>query len=154
MTLRAICDGWLSDLTTQVPELADATQHRYASWSFETLGEAGQGRHVAVWVEPSPDTVLPATTGGLPADFDTHNMRILVWEAAHAEATRLYDDDEANGAWLDLYEAVKARLRVQANTSIGATSGYTRFTEGGVRVLGTARVMEFAFTVREPVSYT
>lgn len=154
MSLRGVCDAWLADITGNVTELATATQHRYAAWSFEMLGDASSGRHIAIFPEPTRSEVVPFTVGSLPSDLETNAFRGVIWEGALAEATRLVDDEAANGAWLDLYEAVKARLRVLAKTSQGTTGGYTRYHDWNAGVTGTVRFMQFGFTVQESASFT
>lgn len=154
MSLRSVCDAWLIDITTHVSDLSDATLHRYASWSFEALGDAANGRHLAVFPIPSQDVVAHFATGSLPTDLETHWFQGLAWETALTEATRVFDDEDANGAWLDLFERVKGRLHVQANTSLGTTAGFTEYKGWDAGVRGTVRFMRFDFTVRETASFT
>ena len=154
MSLRNICDAWLLDIQTHVSDLADATPHRYAIWGQENFGDAGSGRHLAVFPIPAGELVRPFTVGSLPSDLETHAFRVLIWEAAMAETTRLFDDDDANGAWLDLFETVKARLRVQSDTSLGTVGGYTRYTGWTAGIMGTARFMQIDFSVQESAQFT
>jgi hypothetical protein len=154
MSLRNTCDAWITDLTTHVSELADATPHRYAPWSLEMLGEAAAGRHLAVFPVPRQSTTKPWTVGSLPSNLEENYFRGVVWEAAMAEVTRLVDDDDANGAWLDLYETVKARLMIQSSTSLGTVGGYTVYRDWDAYISGTVRVMEFGFTVEEARQFT
>ena len=154
MSLRTICDAWLADIQDNVPALVDATQHRYAAWSLEMLGDVGGGRHIAIFPLPKNSTTRPYTVGSLPANLEENFFRGVVWESAMAEATRLVDDEDANGAWLDLYETVKARLMVQSSTSLGTTGGYTVYQDWDAYIVGTVRVMEFGFSVRATPSFT
>jgi hypothetical protein len=154
MSLRTIVDAWLTDIQGHVTELADATPHRYAIWSLEMLGDAAAGRHIAIFPVPRNSTSVPWTVGSLPANLEENYFRGIIWEAAMSDVTRLVDDDDANGAWLDLYETVKARLMVQSSTSLGTTGGYTVYREWDAYIVGTVRVMEFGFTVEESRTFT
>lgn len=145
----------MADLTTHIAELAvaPANQHLYAAWSFEALESTG-GLHIAVYPIPTGEIARPFTTGNPPADLETHLFQGLIWQSAGAEATRLYDDTEANGDWLDLFERVKARLRVQANTSLGTSGGYVRYEGWEAGIAGTVRFMRVNFAVQEAASFT
>jgi hypothetical protein len=154
VSLRNICDAWLTDITTHVSELADATTHRYAAWSLELMGDASSGRHLAVFPVPRQSTTHPFTVGSLPSNLEENFFRGVVWETAMAEVTRLVDDEDANGAWLDLYETIKARLMIQSSTSLGTTGGYTVYRDWDAYIAGTVRVMEFGFTVQEARQFT
>jgi len=154
MSFVSVCDGWMADITSTVTELTNATPHLYAPWSPEYLGDAGKGRHIAVWPEPNPEEVIPAVVGSPPSDFLIDTYNVIVWESAAADVTRIADDKAANAAWLDLFEAVRARFYVQANTSVGVTGGYTRYVGGNFGIRGTVRFFSLVFTVRVPRDFT
>jgi hypothetical protein len=129
-------------------------RHVYAEWSAELLQAFTDERHVAVYPNGDPEVVHGATVGSLPSDDVLSSYTIVVWEEAASEATRLYDDDVANAAWLALYEAIRARLYVQANVSLGQTNSYTRYQGGAFGMKGAVRWMELRFTVGSYLSFT
>jgi hypothetical protein len=154
-----ITDAWMTELTTNVVGLQVATvpvenTHKYASWSVEKLATMANGRHVAVYPNADAETAAPLTVGGNPGDYDTQRYTVLVWEDASIDAARLQDDDTKNAAWLALYEAIKARFRVQANTALGEAGAYTRYVAGSFDLSGMARVITISFTVQLGRSYT
>lgn len=148
MTLRSICDAWISDITSNVPGMADVLTHRYAPWSLENLyAEAGE-RHLAVWPEIEAETHQPFdTSGGQLAEQD---FICGVWEHV-PDLDRAQDDVDADGAWLDLYELIRARFFVTANVRLGDSSIMrTRAVGGSFPVIGSRRVMELRFRVQKP----
>jgi hypothetical protein len=159
MTMATICDAWMTELTTNVTGLQVATiptenQHKYASWSVEKLATQQGGRHVAVYPNADAESAEAFTVGSLPGDYDTQRYTVLVWEDASADAVQLVDNDAANAAWLALYEAVKARFRVQANTALGEAGAYTRYVGGSFDLSGMARVITISFTVQIGRTFT
>ena len=118
------------------------------------LGEAATGRHGAIFPVPKNSLTKPWTVGSLPANLEDNAFQVVIWETAMAEATRLFDDEDANGAWLDLIETVQARLMVQASTSLGTTGGYTVYRSFDAYIQGTVRVLEISFTVEQSLSFT
>lgn len=144
----------MQDLQDHVTELEEAIPHLYGSWSRELL-YCGQGeRHIAIYPTGDPEVSKPFITGTPPADEITSRFTILVWEDAAAESSRAFDDDDSNKAWLALYESIKARLYVQANTGLGVPQGYTRYAGGLFDLQATARMMQLSFTVLAPQSFT
>ena len=71
-----------------------------------------------------------------------------------AEVTRLQDDDDANGAWLDLYETVKARFLVMSNMALGTSGGRVIYSDWDAYISGTVRVMEFGFVMEQSIQFT
>ncbi len=153
MSLREVCEAWADDLTSHVSGLAEVKVHLYAPWSRELLAAAQGERHLAVYPSGEPEVATGLTTE--PADLLLQVFTILVWEDAADEASRLYDDDDGNGAWLDLFEQVRGRLYVMTNTSLGVTSGATRYTGAAdpFGIVGTVRFMTLNFNVTSPESY-
>jgi hypothetical protein len=152
LTFASVCDAFLLDLTTSVSGLSDATQHRYASWSSAAVADTTPGRHIAVWPEGDPETRQGATSDGM--DLVTTSYQVMVWEGATSEATRVYDDDDANAAWLALYEAVKARMYVRTNQGLGDTGSTLNYEGGKLDRVGDKRVFAVRFTKRRYESYT
>lgn len=147
MSFQSICEAWMTDLTSHVSELATATQHLYAPWSLAQL-QATQGeRHIAVYPTAEPEVAKPFVTGSPPADEASQTYVVLIWEDAASEATRLYDDDDANTRWLSLAESVRARFYVQANTALGESGAYTRYAGLRFDLSGTVRLIEITFRV-------
>lgn len=155
MTFKSICDAWMTELTTNVAGLTTAKQHLYAPWSPEALyAEAGE-RHVAVWPQGDPEVVQGLVAGTLPAELATQSFAILCWEDAGADLVRRQDDDTANAAWLALYEAIRARLYVQANARLGDAQIMDTHYRGGVLDSSdTKRVLSLRFEVRVPIAFT
>lgn len=154
MTFESVCRAWAKELSDHVTGLEDAVQHLFGSWSRELLVVAAAERHLAVYPNGEPEVAVPFITGTPAADQITQRYTILVWEDAAAETARAYDDDEANLAWLQLYEAIKARLYVQASSALGLSDGYTRYAGGSFDMRATVRVIQINFSVRVPQSFT
>jgi hypothetical protein len=152
MSLRSVCEAWAADLRSNVAELSSAEVHLYSPQSVEKLKAELGTIHLAVWPEPSPQKIVSLDTG--PTDEVTTAYTILVWEPAELDVSRFVDDQDADGAWLDLTERVLGRLRVKANVAAGETSGYTRPAGIGWQLSGSMRVIAVSFTVRAAVSYT
>lgn len=153
--MQTICDAWMTELTTHVAGLADAKQHLYAPWSPEALyAETGE-RHIAVWPQGDPELVQGLVAGSPPADLATQSFAILAWEDASVDSSRRQDDDTANAAWIALYEAIRARLYVQANARLGDAQIMDTHYRGGVLdAQDTKRVLSLRFEVRIPISFT
>jgi hypothetical protein len=153
MVMKAVCDAWITELTTHVApvvvagttfDLSDAKVHRYASWSSAAFADSEPGLHLAVWPDGDPDARRAATTDG--ADWVQTKYRLQVWVGAVAEETRVFDDDDANAAWLALYEAVKARFYVRANIALGDTGSDLHYQGGRLLQSGDQRVFEITFS--------
>jgi hypothetical protein len=148
MSIRSICDAWIADITANVPGMSDVVTHRYAPWSLENLyADAGE-RHLAIWPEIELETMQPFdTSGGQLAEQD---FICGVWEHV-PEVARASDDEAADGAWLDLYELIRARFFVTANIRLGDDFIMrTRFVGGSFPIAGQRRVMEQRFRVQRP----
>ncbi len=148
MTWRTICDAWIADITTNVPTMADVVVHRYAPWSLENLyAEVGE-RHLAVWPEIEAETMEPFDTSG--GQMVVQDFIAAVWEHV-PDLERAQDDEEADGRWLDLHEAIRARFFVAANVRLGdPLIMRTRPVGGSFPVIGQRRVMEVRFRVQKP----
>jgi hypothetical protein len=151
MSFVGVCDAWITELTGVGKPLENAIIHKYAPWSTEQLVNDGK-RHAAIWPaasQPAPD---PLTTQ--PSDIQTTTYVLVVWEDASLEGELRFDDDTANAAWLNLTAAIEARFRVQANTSLGETGGYTRLGSLAWSLQGQVRVLMLQFTVRVDAVFT
>lgn len=146
MVYQSVCDQWMTELTTHISDLGDATQHLYASWSSAAVADSAPGLHIAVWPEGDPDVATQYATDG--TDEVVTSYQVQVWQGATAEATRVYDDDDANRAWLALYEAVKARFYLRANLGLGDTGSKVHYEGGKFDTLGDKRVFAIRFTKR------
>ena len=148
MSLRSVCDAWVDDITSNVPGMADVIVHRYAPWSLENLYAESGERHLAVWPEIEAETHQPFdTSGGQMAEQD---FICGVWEHV-PDLDRAQDDEEADGAWLDLFELIRARFFVTANVRLGDSNIMrTRAVGGSFPVIGSRRVMELRFRVQRP----
>lgn len=140
MVMREVCDAWIEQLQHEVTELSGATVHRYARWSRAAIADSQPGLHLAVWPEGDPDARKSLTSDG--ADEVTTSYMISVWSGATAETERLYDDDDANAAWLELYEKVKARVYIRGNLAIGDPGSITRYQGGRLARAGKKRLFE------------
>lgn len=161
MSFVSVTDAWMTELTTNVTGLQVATvplenRHPYASWSLELLATQAKGRHVAVF--PNADAEGAEGWVTAPTDLDTARYTVLVWEDASGDAARLQDDDTANAAWLALYEAIKARFRVQANTSgataLGGAGIAVRYRGGTFDMRSSVRVIAIYFETMVAGVYT
>lgn len=137
--------------------LATANQHLYASWSMQDLYANVGERHLAIWPNgENPEANQPYTIGNPASDLPVASYMIAAWEDASNSTVRAQDDTPANLAWLQLYEATRSRLRVQANTNLGevSTSGYTRYEGGQLGLANSLRFFHISFTVRSVASFT
>lgn len=148
-----VCDAWVDDLTAHVSALSGSIVHRYAPWSMENLVTEQGERHLAVWPEVDAESTEPLTTDG--SRLSTQTYSIIVWEDAAAESARRFDDDDANRAWLDLAEAIRARLMRQGGIQLGATEIMaTDYLGLAFPAAGALRVMNFGVRVRVPLTRT
>ena len=153
--MRTVVDARIADLLTHLDEFPDSTiVHRYASWSLEQLRAAQGERHLACWPLPAPIDVKPFTIGTPAGDYVTTRYAILVWEDASTEVTSLTDNEAADGAWLDLAEAIEARLRVQANVAMGEAGSLTRVDGRTWGLQAQTRWLQIVFAVGVPVALT
>lgn len=151
MTWRAVVDAWVADITGNVDGMADVVVHPYAPWSLELLYVERNERHLAVWPEPDAEATTPFTTDG--GQMTEQDYVVVVWEDAGPESSRLIDDDAANGDWLDLAEAIRARFFVAANVRIGdPLIMRTRYMSGTFPAVANLRVMELRFRVQRPLT--
>lgn len=118
-TFSTTCDALIEDLTDNVATLQVNTEnvHRYVSWFPEELLDNGY-RHLAVF--PAADGFDTVNTQGAPlgGHFREQVFVILVWESAGTESIRAVSDEQGAKDFLDLYEAILARLYVTANQSM------------------------------------
>jgi hypothetical protein len=112
-------DAVVADLTSGVAGLADPALivHRYSPYDPGQL-EAGAGeRHLSVFpVNDVPAEASPFTTapGG---DLITETYRVVYWENAGDESSRV-SDEAAAGALLELAQATRDRFYVVANLTL------------------------------------
>ena len=108
----------MADLTTNVPELRDVREHRYAPWDPEELiAEAGE-RHLSVFpVASQAQEATPLVTGP-GGDLITETYRITYWEDAGDESSR-GADEEAAADLLGLAEAIRNRFYDVDNLRLG-----------------------------------
>ena len=142
MVFQSVVDAWLLELQ-DVAGLEDATQHRYSSWSSAAIADSTPGRHIAVWPEADPEVRRGFTTDA--SDEVLTSYIIQVWEGATAEATRVFEDDDANAEWLALYEAVEDRLYLKSNLAIGDAGSITNYMGGKFDQVGDKRVFALRF---------
>jgi hypothetical protein len=154
MSWRSIVDAWVTELVSNVPELAPPTiVHRYAPWSVENLALQANERHLAIWPTSEPEVVV-GYVASPPSDLATQTFAVLVWEDASAESTRAQDDDAANLAWLELHEAIRYRLYLLANLHLGdAEIMDTHYAGAGFDMGAGVRSMVLTFRVRVPIAY-
>lgn len=153
MVMREVCDAWIEELT-HITELANAKTHRYSSWSSAAVSDSKPGLHLAVWPEGDPETARGVVAASPPVHEITTSYQVQVWEGATLETTRVFDDDDANGAWVDLYEAVTARLYVLTNQGIGDPGSDLKYEGGALTQVGDKRVFAVRFSKRRNQSFT
>jgi hypothetical protein len=152
MTLQSVCDAWMDKLTTSISGLTDATQHLYVSGAG-ALADSTPGRHIAVFPVGDLAAPDPFVAGSPPAKLATITYQVMVWEGAHSEATRVYDDDDANAAWLALYEQVRAKFYELASQGLGEP-GPVDYAGGAFDSAADKRVFVVSFTKRTVESFT
>lgn len=152
MTWGAVVDAWVEELTDSIPALDGVIVHLYASWSLEELFASTGERHLAVWPASEAEVATGMTTQ--PADVAVQAYAVLVWEAASAEGSRLKDNQEADLAWLELHEAIRARFYRTANLRLGDPNIVDTRYQGVVfdKVAG-YRAMALRFNVRLGLPY-
>ena len=154
-TFSATCDALIEDLLDHVPTLqVDSNNiHRYSTWFPEELTADG-ARHLAVF--PASENFDSANTIGAPlgGHFRVQTFVILVWEPSNFEAERGVTDEEGTAAFLDLYEAILARLYVTANQSMaGSWKQWFQAAQVPDRV-GTVRFFRIALQRNDTLSFT
>lgn len=148
-----VCEAWADDLTAHVAELSTATLHLYAPWSVENLVAGAGERHLAIWPEGEAETAEPMLVDG--SQLATQSYVIVVWEDAAAETARRFDDDAANKAWLDLAEAIRARLKRQGAFQLGSADVmHTAYVGTTFPAAGALRVLIVGMRVRLPLAAT
>lgn len=138
-TIQAVCDALWLDLETNVTGLTDASVHLYAAWSYEKLQASANERHISIHILQDEPTPLFNEGHEL-----TQTYEILVWEDASAEGSRRMDDQDANLAWLQLFEEVRARLYVTANESLQGATGVELCWYKGATFAGNASLRVFS----------
>jgi hypothetical protein len=113
------CDALIEDMLDNVVTLQVDPQniHRYQEAFPEQLQPDGS-RHLAVF--PAADRFDSVNPSQSAVGFhDRHQVfTILVWEPATGVEERQVSDEQGAKDFLDLYEAVQARLYVDANQSM------------------------------------
>ena len=141
-TIKAVCDALWLDIQTSVAALTDAHEHLYAAWSYEKLFAQAGERHISVHI--LTDTSSPLSTD---AHELTQTYEVLCWEDASDDGSRRMDDVDANLAWLELFEAVRARLYIEGNQTLGGTSGVELCWYKGAQFAGSASLRVFSVQV-------
>ena len=150
-TIPAVCDYILTDLQTHVSDLTDATAHLYVPWSLETLTATRGQRHISVHI--NAEDVTEFSTNGRTL---LQHYEVLVWEDASAEGAKRQDDDAKDLAWLELFEAVRARFFVIANWTLGSTATIqsSRYVQASFAGTANVRVMSLIVEVSVQDSFT
>jgi len=151
-----IVDHIVTDLTTTVPKLMDATVHKYAPQDASQL-VADESVHIAVWPtgERPSETSQIFTLSAIDVAVD---LQVLYWESAVGEAERGTPDEAAAAEMLELIDDVRARFLSNANrSSVGSyNTRWVDVTLGAGGTQGSSLVRWFVATIRAnvPVSYT
>lgn len=113
------CDGLIEDLLDNVPTLMVDPQniHRYLAWMPEALVPDG-ARHLAVYPGTSPFDQMSPIGASLGSLERRQSFEILVWEPSGTESSRQVSEEQETKVFLDLYEAILARMFVAANQPI------------------------------------
>ena len=113
------CDAIIEDLLDNVPTLQVNPEnvHRYSEAFPEDLDPDGS-RHLAVFPAADRFDSPSPNEGALGFHVRKQGFTIMVWEPATGVADRQVSDEESAATFLDLYEAVQARLYVDANQSM------------------------------------
>jgi L-rhamnose mutarotase len=153
MSFQTTVDAWVTDLTQNVTELAQAIVHRYSPWSLEELAASGDERHLAIWPDIEAETAEPLLT--IPSHMLQQVYVISLWEDASDESVRRVDDEASNADWLELFEDIRVRIQRSANLQLGGTDVMkTDYIGGGFPRVSGKRVMELRLRVSRPVQYT
>jgi hypothetical protein len=144
----------MDDIISHVAGLSDAVQHGPAPWSLELLSPTPTTeRHIAVYPLGDPEVFRRFTIGTPPGDYVHDAYGIMIWESS-ADMSRLVDDDDANAAWIGLFEQVRDRFFIQANIALGEPGSYAHYIQGTFGAWSTGRVIQMTFSVEYPKSFT
>jgi hypothetical protein len=121
-TFSVTCDALIEDLTDNVPTLLVDPEnvHRYESWFPEELVGDGN-RHLAVYPAHDQFDIHDRTVEAVGFHGRLQTFVILVWEPSGTESSRQVSDEVGAATFLDLYEAVVARMYVDANQSMAGS---------------------------------
>ena len=129
-TVQAICDYIYNDLATNVGGITDAKKHLYVPWSRDTRSAKQGARHISVHI--NTEEVPEFTT---QARELLEHVEVLVWEDAVDTGARRTDDNAADLAFIQLWEAIRARF-----------FSFTTWTLGNMALVESCRYMGTQFS--------
>ena len=128
--VQAICDYIYNDLATNVGGITDAKSHLYVPWSKEARSAKQGARHISVHI--NAEDVLEFTTQ--TRELLDH-VEVLVWEDAMAAGANRVDDPAGDLAFIQLWEAIRARF-----------FSFTTWTLGSMALVESCRYMGTQFS--------
>lgn len=151
ISMQAVVEAWLAELTENVDGLATATKYATAPWNPELAALQNNARQVAIY--PAANRAQESHDQWTTSHELAMEFHALIWESAGDAQSRLVADSAADFEFFSVVEEARDRFYVEANRNkAGAQNTEFRTVELSDGS-GTVRLADITFEVRTVASF-